>query len=480
MKLILIGLIAFLSPSASGGAPTTAPVAAPSTRSTAAPQVFKLRLRAAATTTPALRYELLPDAADQTRGNAAQAYLLAITLAAQAPAQVLTSTKAATRDATDSLAFYLDQSLDQLDVEGASILVEQYKAALDEVQRAMHCESVDWQIPWRDQGFATVLPHLTGMRQISNVLRLRARLEIRRHDFEAALRSIQSGLAMARSLNQQDVLVQALVGISIANTSLAEVRELIQQPGSPNLYWGLAQLPKPFINLRSAFADERAMLFASLPQLRKAESGTITAQDWQDMLHLMDVMGFSAFNNQLSAAALGAAAYPAAKKYLTEKGMSSARIDALTPRQAVARFWIDNYLAWSDDLTKWYSMPYWQAQPHILEAEHAFAKDGERTLNPLLSILPGLGAVNSSAAAVDRSIAALQTIEALRDYAAGHAGKFPDSLADLTDTPTPIDPMTGKLFQYQHEAQKAVLIAFVPEGVSQRFSQRYELNLDHP
>ena len=37
----------------------------------------------------------------------------------------------------------------------------------------------------------------------------------------------------------------------------------------------------------------------------------------------------------------------------------------------------------------------------------------------------------------DRQIAALQTVEALRNYAATHDGRLPANLTEMTDTPAP-------------------------------------------
>ena len=49
----------------------------------------------------------------------------------------------------------------------------------------------------------------------------------------------------------------------------------------------------------------------------------------------------------------------------------------------------------------------------------------------------------------ERSLRALQTIEALRDYASKNDGAFPTRLSDLVDTPAPDDPTTGQPFQYE-------------------------------
>jgi hypothetical protein len=48
----------------------------------------------------------------------------------------------------------------------------------------------------------------------------------------------------------------------------------------------------------------------------------------------------------------------------------------------------------------------------------------------------------------DRRVAALRVVEAVRHYAATHDGKLPQKLAQITETPIPHDPFTGKPFEY--------------------------------
>jgi hypothetical protein len=72
-------------------------------------------------------------------------------------------------------------------------------------------------------------------------------------------------------------------------------------------------------------------------------------------------------------------------------------------------------------------------------------------------ILPVIEVSRSAPARVDRSIAVLRVLEALRIYAAGHADKLPDALANVTDVPIPKDPVTGKPFEYHRDGDKAYL-----------------------
>ncbi len=78
---------------------------------------------------------------------------------------------------------------------------------------------------------------------------------------------------------------------------------------------------------------------------------------------------------------------------------------------------------------------------------------------------------------LDRNVAALQCVEALRLYAAAHDGKFPKELSSITEVPVPNDPVTKKPFVYHCTGPNAVLEAPAPKGATERDAIRYELKL---
>jgi hypothetical protein len=64
---------------------------------------------------------------------------------------------------------------------------------------------------------------------------------------------------------------------------------------------------------------------------------------------------------------------------------------------------------------------------------------------------------------LDRRIAALRCVEALRMYAADK-GRWPAKLDDVTAVPIPLDPATGKPFDYRVEGDTFTLSADPPEN----------------
>ena len=78
---------------------------------------------------------------------------------------------------------------------------------------------------------------------------------------------------------------------------------------------------------------------------------------------------------------------------------------------------------------------------------------------------------------LDRNVAVLQCIEALRLYASAHDGKFPNELSDITQVPVPDDPVMQKLIIYRCTGSKAFLEAPAVKGTADKYTFRYELSL---
>ena len=65
---------------------------------------------------------------------------------------------------------------------------------------------------------------------------------------------------------------------------------------------------------------------------------------------------------------------------------------------------------------------------------------------------------------LNRHLAALQTIEALRDYTADHNGQIPQHLNQLQGVTLPNDPVTQKPFHYELIQGGATLTGPIPAG----------------
>ena len=78
---------------------------------------------------------------------------------------------------------------------------------------------------------------------------------------------------------------------------------------------------------------------------------------------------------------------------------------------------------------------------------------------------------------IDRKVAALQIIEAMRLYAGKHDGQFPQKLSDITDVEIPNDPVTKKQFEYKSTGSEATIQIEGTKDSDGRDSVRYEIKI---
>ncbi|HUU20151.1 MAG TPA: hypothetical protein VMW72_23585 [Sedimentisphaerales bacterium] len=435
-------------------------------------EVRTLSLVPAAEPVPAMSYRLLPCYLEQKTGNAALLYYSAAALCPDGD----------TEDIHEKISDWRDLPVDQLERKEVEKALSSFSNCFHLIKLAAQRTYCQWEMPLED-GFAMQLPHLSTFRSMTMAMQLQIRLKIADGQTDQALEILQHGLYMGRGIAQGPTIIQDLVGIAVTARLLKEVEGLMQMPGSPNLYWALTALPDPMIDMHSSLEYEREMLFVEFPQLRNLENEVLSPAQVSDFMNkiltLGGEMGDMPFKRLLPVGWV-MMHYSDAKEYLARKGYSQERIEALPAGQAVLIYQKQEYLEMRDSLFKWFELPYSQAQPHL--------KKGEQRLNDHLStkgikvnlfctLLPALARIGVLQARLDRNIALLRTVEAIRMFAADHSGQLPGSLTEITAVPIPADPMTGKDFIYRRiDARNARLEAPVAPEESKR-RPVYELTI---
>jgi hypothetical protein len=97
-----------------------------------------------------------------------------------------------------------------------------------------------------------------------------------------------------------------------------------------------------------------------------------------------------------------------------------------------------------------------------------------RLAEALIAAIPKVMAAGNR---IDRKLAALRVIEALRIHAAAHGGRLPDKLTDVTEVPVPNDPGTGKPFDYRKEGDGATLVGLIPGTPRETSALRFRLTV---
>jgi hypothetical protein len=243
--------------------------------------------------------------------------------------------------------------------------------------------------------------------------------------------------------------------------------------------------------VRNGLQGERVLIFAELPELRDIETTRFSSQQQQALIeHIIRVQAIvrdepipsgADWEGKWELTALVAKLYPDAKRGLIAAGRKAEDVEGLPMVQVVMMHVLHQYQQLQDDLFKWVDMPYWQALPELAKTEQRIAAArSQLEAEPLLAFLPAVKQVYSATSRLERRLAALRCVEAVRLYAAAHDGKLPAALHDITDVPIPIDPMTGKSFEYKADGNKARLSAVAPSGMESlpQNALAYELVLE--
>jgi hypothetical protein len=248
---------------------------------------------------------------------------------------------------------------------------------------------------------------------------------------------------------------------------LKQVEDLVQQPNCPSFYWSLTALPNPCIDLRRAEEMEQDSLYTMLPQLHEIDKPR-SEEQWNNLLSettqaLLHAMPKKDQNTDFwtKGAVAAVVAYPKAKQQLQEFGYSKSAIDAMTVAQAILTAAVASYERERDSLHRWFYLPYPEASKALDEEERRVNNTDEIIPFGKL-LLPSLRSVRAAQVRLDREVAALRIVEALRLYAASHHGQLPKQLSDVNDLPVPNNPISGKPFDYEIRDGKALLNSPAP------------------
>lgn len=448
---------------------------------------------------PALKIELLPRPSRQTPGNAAVSYYRAMV------SRPNRDPKLALAD-SEKFDKWMAADLDRFPVKDVTAYLAEYRGPFKELDRAAECDRCDWDLLARlkQDGISTLLPELQPLRELARVLSLRTRLELAEGNFAAAEKSIRLGFQIAKHAGEGPTLINLLVGLAIQGMFLDRVDEWISRPGSPNLYWALTANPRPLIDPRIAFDGESMFLDATVPSLEKFRHGTLSKEqaaraaeavfaDFQKLgtnfgtqpADTLQAMMGSETVKKLGLAGYVAWNYESSKKAMLARGHTEKELAEMPAAQVVFLNASEGYLELRDDQWKWIGMPYHHAKPALKEVEARIALDRDAKKSDVLFalfavVLPASEKVVQSIARLDRLVAILRAVEAVRMTAAAK-GKLPAKLDDCV-VPVPEDPFTGKPFEYATTATGFTLNGPPPEGEKPNTSNAiaYEIAIRKP
>jgi hypothetical protein len=442
--------------------------------SRAAEPAVRLDVRPMAAPKPALKYLLLPEVGELKPGNPVQWYVRCF----MEQRNFFYNKQAAAERARYRTMPLAELPAQELRGYGGS--------ATSQADWGARLDTPDWQVTDRVQteGTDLRLPEVDSMRLLGMALQVRFRGEAARRDFDDAVRTAKTMLALARHLGEHPTTAANRTGLAVAQMALDTLEEVVQQPGCPNLYWALTDLPCPLVDLRKGVQGDRVLAAAELQALR--DDAVMTGEQIEELVsRLSGRLGYAreqegqpprSFRAALKARTgdpkqigdiRGRLLANVKAQGVLEK-VSAFRVAAFPAEQVVLLNEKREYEIRRDEELKLLSLPVWQAD----------ALGGAARGGLFAEFLPRVTEARREQARVEQRVALLRHVEALRMYAADHDGKLPAALADVP-VPLPTDPFTGKPFEYRLDGATAHLRGGAPKGEEKNplFSARYEITV---
>ncbi|HEY7311737.1 MAG TPA: hypothetical protein VH643_20410 [Gemmataceae bacterium] len=442
---------------------------------------------------PVLKYLLLPEVRELKPGNPAQYYLRCF---AEQRNFFFSKQGVALRER------YQSKPLAELRAEK----VRDYGGnALRQVDWAARLNAVDWEMVSRLQteGVDLSLPEMGPLRILAGALQARFRIEVAGRRFDDAVRTAKTMFALARHLGEYPAESANRIGLFVAGLAVDTLEEMVQQPGCPNLYWALTDLPCPLVDMRKGLQGGCTLTATEFRPLR--EDAVMTADELEKVVsHLSGVMGFgreqagraphglradlaarvkdaekvqAARERLLSARRAALVSRPPDKETVTayldrlfEMSHEIERIEKFSPLQVILLDEKREYEVRRDERMKLLALAPWQID--------ALSGEEQKRGGLFVDFLPHVIQARRAQARLEQRLALLRHVEALRLYAAGHDGKLPEKLSDVA-VPLPADLFTGKPFDYKLEGTTAQLRGQPPRGEDKNptYNIRYEVRI---
>jgi|GEM_PF-5703125 len=360
----------------------------------------------------------------------------------------------------------------------------------------------------RRTGGNTPLGEIETLRDVMRDLYLQAQVMVRRGEFENALELVRSGLAASRHVSTMSGDIPFRVSASFARNATDVLRHMISSPDAPNLYWAVAQMPRPLLHTDKQMEIELLTWNSIIDavdfgrSMSEAEADTTFDRSSLfgfSMNILVDPMteewrtARTQFVEKL---------YPIALDHMKKQGDRPAdKLAAMPKSQVCMIFFLE---IWTKDFVRFSRWS--QFDPKVDFPQVALEKKPENDpfaeIRPKLPLVPWKGKdakafeanpfsteygehfVMGNAmlvAGLETRLNVLMLIELLRDYAADHP-ELPESTDALTRYPLNLtDHFTGKPVRYRRiDATTATIEAGPPEGmpgVDLQNQLRYEIRL---
>jgi hypothetical protein len=429
------------------------------------------------------KYRLLPLTSELKEGNAVPIYLRL----------VHNQSDASQKHWRETPEPWNELPVDKIPLDEARKFLDGRRFLLRQIELGARRRTAEWNYTL-DQGkpIEILLPDAQSMRSYSPMLVLQVRVALADGDFVKAAHHIQTGLAFSRHVSEGPFLINSLVGIAIARQMSNTIADFIERPNAPNLYWTLVDLPHPLIDFRRQYDQEYQMAELQFPELTDLDRER-TAEQWDGVLRrlrteLKEILLPLQTGKTLSDyfpkdcepgdSAAKSPDLPTARQYVVKaKGIAPDKVAAMPPAQVLLLYIYGTFQEDRDNWFRGFNLPYPQAVAE-LESSNKRLRELPIAEGHVLGrmLFPGQRPP-SIQARQERTLLALQVVEALRIYAAAHEGRLPDKLDDVKEVPIPDDLGTGRPFEYSRDGETATVISKIPNDPVPKNGIRYRVTI---
>jgi hypothetical protein len=406
---------------------------------------------------PAFKHRLYPLSSTRKSGNSVPIYLrFAHERDPETKQKQLTTS-----------AKLLDAPSETFDLKASRELVNGFGRMFRQIDHAARKQTTDWSYTTeedREDIFGMLLSDAQECRGYHRLVCLKARVESAEGKFDEAARTIETAFAMADQLAQGPFLINSLVGLATAINATDRVEDFISSPGAPSLYWSLLTLPTPTVSARRGIDNEFSLVDSAFPELSGLDQAE-GRQEFEVRLNRVKIR-FKEASNLIAGTnredrkpdefKFDEPLFPKAKAYLLVRKLSTpeqieARPEAKTTLIAIKA----QFEELRDERFKALLLPAREARQY--EAKPIKKQEAQEIMPFTATLIPLLYGTSQAETRLERRVAVLRLIEALRIHASVNGGKFPKTLDEATTVPLPFDPSTGRPFGYRLDAEKAVI-----------------------
>jgi hypothetical protein len=440
----------------------------------------EMTVTAAPAPVPALKYRLYPSNSERKPGNAVPIYLRFAHERSDARKKLI----------QEKPWEWIKLPLDKMPMEEVKKFLDSYRYYFKQFELGARRQTADWNYTLDvDDPIGILLPDAQEMRMLAPMLVVKARVEMAEGRFTDAIRTLETGLSFSQQVGGGPFLINSLIGIACASWFADCLTDLMEQPQAPNLYWALAVIPRPLVDLRKANEYEQRILEWQFPDLANLDRLHLPGEWDRALVNVRkEFERVRVLEKSIPAPRAGTAATdPAsrspdldiARKYLSEAaGFKADAIAAMPPAEVLLRYLSNLYHECRDEIFKASYLPFPKRMLVMAEAVKRLKASPDTEGSRMARMfLPAIQKVQLAEIRIQRRLAILQAIEALRMHAAAHNGALPDKLDAVKLAPVPDDPGTGRPFEYEHDGKTATLISRIPGETPGYTALRYRVTV---